>query len=245
MQMQCLGSSSGGNCYLLRARHEALVLEAGIPLTEVKKAVSWQIKGLVGCLVSHQHLDHAKFIGQYLQNGIKVLALEDVFSALGLGGNVFAREALPNHGYVMGGFKVYTLPVDHDVPCLGFVIDHAEMGRTLFITDTMMLRYRIPRLNHIMIECNYSDQVLDESIAAGETPSAMRQRLLQTHMELQTAKGVLMANDLADVNEVVLLHLSSRHSDESLFKAEVEAACGKQTHIAKAGLTLDFAQMPY
>ena len=75
--------------------------------------------------------------------------------------------------------------------------------------------------------------------------SEVRERLLRTHMELQTTKGILLANDLAEVNEVVLLHLSSRHSDERLFKAEVEAACGKPSHIAAAGLTLNFNQMPY
>ncbi|EKC78421.1 hypothetical protein LEA_03506, partial [human gut metagenome] len=40
-------------------------------------------------------------------------------------------------------FKVFVLPVVHDVPCVGFVIEHQEMGRLLFITDTMMLEYRL------------------------------------------------------------------------------------------------------
>lgn len=245
MVLQVLGSSSNGNCYLFKARHETLILEMGLPFAEVKKALSWQINGIVGCVVSHQHNDHAKYIGEVLASGIKVLALPEVFNSHPSRNRVFCREAQPHHGYIMGGFKVFTFDVAHDVPCLGFVLEHAEMGRTLFVTDTMMLRYTFPRINHIMLECNYCDKVLEESIASGETPPSMRERLLRTHMELQTTKGILLANDLAEVNEVVLLHLSSRHSDERLFKAEVEAACGKPTHIAAAGLTLNFNQMPY
>jgi len=217
----------------------------GVPFTEVKKALQWQIMGVVGCIVTHQHNDHAKYISEALANGIKVLALADVFKAKAVRNRAFCREAQPHHGYIIGGFKVYTFDVDHDVPCMGFVLEHEEMGRLLFATDTMMLRYRFPRLQHIMLECNYCDKVLDERIADGVTPPSMRERLMATHMELQTCKGVLQANDLSQVNEVVLLHLSSRHSDERMFKAEVEAACGLPTHIAKAGFTLELAQMPY
>lgn len=245
MILQCLGSSSKGNCYLFKAHHETLVVEMGVPLIEIKKALQWRITGVVGCIVTHQHNDHAKYISELLANGIKVLALADVFDAQQVRYRTFCREAQPHHGYIFGGFKVYAFDVDHDVPCLGYVIEHEEMGRLLFATDTMMLRYRFPRLNHIMIECNYCDKVLDERIAEGVTPPSMRERLLTTHMELQTCKGVLQANDLADVNEVVLLHLSDRHSDEQQFKAEVEAVCGKPTYIANAGLTLELTQLPY
>ena len=245
MVLQCLGSSSDGNCYLFKARHETLIVEMGVPFAEVKKALRWRISGVVGAVVTHRHNDHAKYMPEALKAGIKVLALGDVFDARRVRNRAFCHEARPMRGYRIGGFKVFAFDVDHDVPCLGYVIEHEEMGRLLFATDTMMLRYRFPRLNHIMLECNYCDQELERRIADGVTPPSMRQRLLETHMELRTCKGVLLANDLSAVSEVVLLHLSARHSDERLFKAEVEAACGLPAHIAKAGLTLELDRTPY
>lgn len=245
MVVQCLGSSSKGNCYVFKAAGEVLIVEAGLPLAEVKKSLTWQINGIVGCVVSHQHNDHAKYIGEMLACGIKVLALPEVFEAQGVRNRVFCREAQPHHGYMMGGFKVFTFDVTHDVPCLGFVIDHKEMGRTLFVTDAMVLQYSFPRLNHIMIECNYCDSVLEQCINEGVTHPGMRERLMRTHMELQTTKMAVKAQGLAEVNEIVLLHLSAHHSDKERFKGEIEAAFGKPTYIAEPGLQLELSQVPY
>lgn len=37
MNLKVLGSGSSGNCYILENATEALVIEAGLPLMEVKK----------------------------------------------------------------------------------------------------------------------------------------------------------------------------------------------------------------
>ena len=62
MKLVVLGSSSSGNCYVLDAGNEALILEAGIRLNEVKKVLGFNIRKVVGCLITHQHGDHAKYI---------------------------------------------------------------------------------------------------------------------------------------------------------------------------------------
>lgn len=39
MRLKVLGSGSSGNCYILENENEALIIEAGLPFMEVKKAV--------------------------------------------------------------------------------------------------------------------------------------------------------------------------------------------------------------
>ena len=39
MKLKVLGSNSQGNCYLLEDDHECLIIEAGVPIREVKKAL--------------------------------------------------------------------------------------------------------------------------------------------------------------------------------------------------------------
>ena len=180
-----------------------------------------------------------------MKNGIKVMALEDVFTAKKMAGHPFARPITPMKGVKVGGFKVLPLPVAHDVPCVAFVIEHAEMGRTLFVTDTMMLRWRVPRINHIMIEANYSDALLDEAILDGTTDKAMRARLLNSHMELGTTIKTLKANDLTDVAEIILLHLSHAHADGDEFSKIVISKVGKPCYVASAGLEIDLNINPY
>jgi len=245
MRMTCLGSGSAGNCYLFEASDGVLMVEAGIRFVEVKKALRFKISGIVGCLISHEHKDHSKSLKDVIGCGIRVLALEDVFQSQGIANRAFCKSIEPMHGYKVGGFKVFAFPVAHDVPCVGFVIEHEEMGKLLFVTDTMMLEYRVPKLNHVMLEANYADDILQYNIDNGIVPFAMRDRLLHSHMELETAKDVIRANDMAEVNEVILIHLSGNNSDSGRFKREICEVSGKPTHIATAGMSYDLSKTPF
>ena len=245
MKMTCLGSGSAGNCYLFEAADGVLMVEAGIRFIEVKKALRFKISGIVGCLISHEHKDHSKSLKDVIGCGIKVLALEEVFQSQGIANRSFCKSIEPMHGYKVGGFKVFAFPVVHDVPCVGFVIEHEEMGKLLFVTDTMMLEYRVPNLNHVLLEANYADDILQYNIENGIVPFALRDRLLHSHMELETAKDVIRANDMADVNEVILIHLSGNNSDGERFRREICEVSGKPTHIATAGTSYDLSKTPF
>jgi len=246
MVLKCLGSSSDGNCYLLTASDgSTLIIECGVQFTQVKKALHWSLGGVVGCLVSHRHKDHSKYIKDVLSCGITTLALEDVFESAQLRNRVCCKSIEPLHGYVIGDFKVFTLPMCHDVPCLAFIIEHREMGRLLFITDTMMCEYKLPKMQHIMIEANYSDAILQVNIDSGVVPASMKDRLLHSHLELKTTCGILTANDLSDVNEVILLHLSGNNSSKSQFIETVERCSGKTTYVAESGFETTLSINPY
>ncbi len=245
MKLICLGSSSKGNSYILKGSTESLVVECGLPILEMKKAIDFEIGRVVGCVVSHQHRDHSKFLPEYLKCGIRVLALEDVFDSFNLKNRVFCKAIQPMHGYIVGGFKVYALPVAHDVPCVGFVIEHNEMGKLLFITDTMLCEYRIAGLNHIMLEANYSDEILEANINAGIILPSMRERLLESHMEIRTTEQILRTTDLSAVNEVVLIHLSGRNSDAEQFRTRIKKAVGKPVYVASPSMQIDISKSPY
>lgn len=245
MRLNVLGSDSNGNCYVLQNDKEALIIEAGVRFSEVKKALKWQLSKVVGAVISHEHNDHAKYVRDFVSNGITVLALPSVFKAKGINSLSFRKDIEPMHGYIVGGFKVFAMPVCHDVPCLGFIIEHEDMGRMLFVTDTMMLEYRVPGLNHILLEANYAEDILDAKIEAGSVPVSMKPRLIHSHMEIETAKGILRANDLSGVNEIVLIHLSNGNSDERRFIREVQEVSGKPVYAAVAGLELNLSINPY
>lgn len=56
MELKVLGSNSSGNCYIIENNDEALIIEAGIKLSEVKKAIDFNISKIRGVLISHEHL---------------------------------------------------------------------------------------------------------------------------------------------------------------------------------------------
>ena len=238
MVLKVLGSSSQGNCYILENKNEALIIEAGVRFIEVKKALGFDIRKVSGCLITHQHNDHAKYIKAMVESGFPTLALEEVWTAKGVtGSRAYCIER--GKGYRFGRFKVLPFDACHDVPCVGYLIDHPETGRIMFLTDSCMCEYVFPGLNQVMIECNYSDAKLVEAINAGRTLPSQRERLMTSHMELNTCKGFLCANDLTNVANIVLLHLSDNNSDEKNFVSEIERQTGKVVYAAHTGLEIE------
>jgi len=56
MQLKIIRTGSKGNSYILENENEALLIEAGAPSMEVKKAINFNIKKIQGMLVTHEHL---------------------------------------------------------------------------------------------------------------------------------------------------------------------------------------------
>jgi len=56
MKLKVLASSSSGNAYLLQSPTQTLIIEAGIPYKQILEGLDFNLKGVVGCLISHQHL---------------------------------------------------------------------------------------------------------------------------------------------------------------------------------------------
>lgn len=241
MELKVLGSSSSGNCYILENGNEALIIEAGITFSKVRQALGYNLRKVVGCIVTHAHNDHAKYIKAMVDNGFYTLALPEVWTAKGVWGSRSIAIA-PNKGYKIGRFKVLPFEACHDVPCVGYYIEHPECGSILFLTDSNdCLRY-FKGLNHVFIECNYSTPKLIEAINKGYTMRQQLDRLPNSHMELQTCKAVLSEMDLSNVYDIVLLHLSQHNSDYRQFVDEIERLTGKAVYAAKLGLNLDITK---
>lgn len=246
MQLIVLGSNSKGNSYILKSENEILLIEAGVKLAEIKKELNFDLSKIVGCLITHQHNDHAGYVREYMSAGILVLSLEEVFLSKQLSVLASFRKSIsPGHGYIVGNFKVYAFSVSHDVPCLGFLIDHPQSGKILFLTDTMTCEYTFPDLHHVLIECNYSDEILDSNIESGKVPVSMRHRLLATHMELGSTKHILLNQDLSKIRNIILIHLSDGNSNERHFVNEVKLATGKPVLAADKGLIVNLSKTPF
>ena len=236
MVLKVIGSSSAGNGYILENDREALLIEAGVRFSDVKKALGYNIRKVVGCVVSHEHKDHARYVEEVKAAGIPVLGGEGVNPT---------RVIEPRRGYRLGGFQVIPLPVEHDVPCYAFIVRHEDMGKLLFVTDTMTFNYRIDGLSHILIEANYSDVRLDENIEAGLLPESLRERIIRSHMEIGTTIDVLKSLDLSAVWNIVLVHLSEGNSDAADFIQRIEAETGRTATIAVPGLVMSMKNLPY
>lgn len=221
----------------MESSSEALILEAGCKLMEVKKALHWQLSKVVGCAVSHEHNDHAGYAAEYAAAGIKVLALPAVQQAKGIKRNAIAVEL--GKAYKMGSFVLQPFEVMHDVPCVGYMVKQQELGKLVFFTDTFACKYRFKGVSTYMVEANYCDELLEANIEAGKVPMLLRNRLMTSHMELHNTIGFLRSSDLSSVRNIVLVHLSAGNAEAARFEEAVMAATGLPAVAAREGLTME------
>lgn len=241
MELTVLNSSSSGNGYVIQSEDEAIILEAGLGLTTIKAALNFNTKKVKGCIISHLHGDHCKYADRY-EKVFHTMAPRSVIEAKNLRNT---SEVVPFQRIQAGGFTITPFPAHHDVECLGYIIGHKEIGNVMFLTDSFMCDYIFKGLSHIMIECNYNVDALEDAIDRGATTTYLKNRLRNTHMELQTTKKTLLAQDLSTVQTVTLLHLSSENSDEKLMTEEISGATGKRVFVARKGLTVNLSKEPY
>ena len=241
MKLKVIGSGSKGNAYLLYNEQEALLIECGVNIKEIKKALDFNLSKVAGCLVSHEHGDHAKSIKEVMAAGIDVYATEGTHTACNT--LINHRSKVLRSMITVGGFKISAFDIRHDAaePC-GFLINHPECGNTLFLTDTFYCPYTFKNLHNIIVECNFSEKIIRERLAEMEF---LKNRIFQSHMSLETCKEFLKANDLSQTNNIVLIHLSDGNSDEAYFKSEITQLTGKTVTVADKGLEINLDKTPF
>lgn len=244
MKLKVIGTGSKGNAYLLEGAHETLLLECGVNIRQIKQALNFNFSRVVGALVTHHHNDHSVAMKDVVRLGVKTYALKETFIKTGVTGSR-KNEIEPHKPFKVGSFKVVAFEVEHDCPCVGFLIHHAECGTVAFITDTFYCAYTFPGLNNIIVEANYSKEIIDRKMKEGASPEFLRNRILKSHFSLENCKELLKANDLSRVNNIVLIHLSDSNSHEENFKKEVQELTGKNVTVASNGMEISFNKTPF
>jgi len=231
IEIEALSSSSKGNCYRVTDGKTPLLLECGINFKQMQKGFQFKMSQFAGCLVSHEHGDHCKAIKEVLKAGIDCYMSPGTAEAIGISHNRI-KPVPVKQPFKVGSWSIMPFDVQHDVAePYGYLLANQDGDKLLFATDTYYIRYKFPGLTHIMVECNYSIDILNENIESGRTPAFMKKRLLRSHFSLENVKEFLKANDLRKVQEIWLLHLSDSNSDEQLFKNEIAKLSGRVVYV--------------
>lgn len=232
VEIKVIASSSKGNAYKISDGTTELLIECGIPINNIQVALEFHTSNLTACFISHAHQDHCKSAKDLIRLGIDIYTSQGTIDACELAGHRIHPIKSLNEIRV-GSFQVLPFDVQHDAPePLGFLFGSIITDeKLLFFTDTYFLKYTFKGLNYIMAECNYSLDVLQRSIYAGYIPIELVPRLMKSHMSLEHLIDMLKANDLRDVKQIYLMHLSSNNSDAERFKIEVQKATGTEVYI--------------
>lgn len=231
VKITTFGSSSAGNSYLLKAGDSTLLLEAGIQPKNMK--IDWG--NVDALLITHEHMDHSKYAKEYLKRG--------AFSIYCTQGTADHLKGVVNYRvmtceylqqFTVKGWSIIPFKVEHDVAePAGFLIQTPSGKKVLFATDTYYIRYKFKGVTHFLIECNYSMDILMDNVEQGFIDKGQYKRILKSHFELNNLIQFFEANDLSKAEEIHLIHLSDRNSNEEQFIKEIEKTTGIPTYIAK------------
>lgn len=242
MILKTLGTGSSGNCYLLKPKvGKALIIDCGVNFKKVKEAVEFNLDSICGAIQTHSHGDHSKFTKEFTNAGIDVYMSEQNQKEIGINSHRIINIENSKQ-FKVGDFKVMPFEVNHDVYCFGFLIHHPECGTTLYLTDTSYSNYIFKGLNNLIIECNYSEEIMESKLY---NKSFLRDRIIGSHMSIETLLELLSKNDLSQVNNIVLIHLSDSNSNEIEFQNTVKDATNCTVTISSANQTIAFDKYPF
>ncbi|MEA4965404.1 MAG: MBL fold metallo-hydrolase [Oscillospiraceae bacterium] len=231
-----IASSSAGNAYLVTDGDTRILLECGIPYKRLQAALDYAVPDFDGCLITHEHKDHAGHIDQLLKRGVPVYASPGTARMLELDAiRPFEMPKGSNIGppFMVGSVTVVPFRTFHDaVQPVGFLIRGKDGEQLVFATDTCGINYRFPDVTILAIEANYDDLILSRNT---RMPESVVLRVRNSHMEISKLADYLKSLDLSACREIWLLHLSDASSNEVEFTYKVRQSVGKSIAIYVAG----------
>lgn len=232
MIIKVIASSSKGNCVYISDGKTAMLLDCGLPFQKIKRALNYQTSKIEAVLQTHSHRDHCKGVEGAIEMGIDIYCTEQTRKETNINGHR-VKIIKPLETFKVGTFTVKPFDTPHDVENVGFLIQSQSNEKALYLTDTPFCKYRFRGLTCILVEVNYSLDILEQNIRSGLVGIAVAKRILANHFNLKTAIDFLKANDLSRVEEIFLLHLSDNNSIAQIFKSGVQQATGIPTFIGE------------
>ena len=211
MILKCLASGSSGNCYVLKdSTGKMLILDAGIPWKEIQIGIDFRPIDVEAVCITHSHSDHARAVRDLNKVGIRtILPWESENAHRGF----YTVKPFPLTDST--GRFVHTNQDGSSCPVYGFLVEHPEMGRMVYLTDCEFCKWKFKRINHILVECNYDRDLINPNAPNSE-------HVYRGHMELSTAVDFIRSNASGDLQNIMLCHVGSNLDPDVAIRRVVE-----------------------
>lgn len=115
----------------------------------------------------------------------------------------------------------------------------------LYATDTYYIKYKFNKLNYLLLECNYNQEIAKENTRNGVINKTRYTRLLESHFSLENVIKFLKSNNLSHTKNIVLCHLSDTNSNQAIMQKRVYEETKIPTTIATTGLEMELRLYPF
>lgn len=135
------------------------------------------------------------------------------------------------------GRFVHTNGDGSECPCYGFLIEHEEMGKLLYITDCAFIKWRFKGINHVLLGIDYDDG------KEYDTSDAKIRHTMTGHLGLSTGKEFIKVTaENGDLQNIILCHLSQENAEAEYFIEEITETANRPVYVASRGMTVDLTR---
>ncbi len=224
LELKCLSSGSHGNCYIVTDGTTTLLLDAGIKLKDIMVGCDFNLSGISGALITHNHKDHSEAVGELIRRGVKVYGTAG--TVIGYQEHENAICLRPYVKYGIGTIDFVAVPMEHDVPCYGFWLKSFISGDTLlYATDTSHIPYQYGNVCQMLVEANYDPKLLNDS----NKPLNLKRRICATHMAIDHLRKYIQNTEKTTLSRIYLCHLSDDNSNADAFREVIQRAAPQAT----------------
>lgn len=244
MELRCCGTGSTGNAYAIVDDEDILLIECGVPWKKILKMIDYRLSDVRGCLMSHRHIDHSLCYKKLMESGVPIYTNDETVEYFEVTSGEL-MTGLPEKRTINleNKFEITPFYVPHDdVPNYAFIIELSNGSRLLYATDFLLLPYRFKkmRLNHLLIECNHNDELVDKNEVKFE-------HSLRGHSSLSVVKEIIRANKTSDLQNIALCHLSEDWSNPDVMLQGIKKVAGSlvNVEIINSGSVISLDTIPF
>lgn len=231
-----LASGSSGNCYYLGHEDGGILIDAGIPVRSISKAlkpldISLDSGHIKGVIVTHEHADHVRTVGVlgsvyhipiYASVPVHNSIQSSRFISEDLGAS--RRNIELGQHLSLAGLDITSFLVPHDsVLNFGYYIRCGEFSFTL-ATDighvTSEIKHYAGLAKYLVVEANYDPEML----RSGPYPSFLKERVAspEGHLSNTEAADLIAEVYTPHMQHIWLCHLSKDNNHPDLCWKTVE-----------------------
>lgn len=231
-----LGSGSSGNCYLLCADNDCIMIDCGVGVRSLKKFIrqyDLSLQKVKNIILTHDHADHVKAVGSISKDyGIPVYATELVHKGVQENWAVHKKIEPSLVHFIekqkqirLGEFLITPFDVPHDsLDCVGYLIEYDTIKFVLVtdcghITDEI-LSY-ISQADYLVLEANHEP----EKLMAGPYPAHLKKRIMgdNGHLSNESCANAIITGATPKLKHVWLCHLSDENNHPELARKTIES----------------------
>ena len=220
MKITVMASGSKGNSTLIETKTNNILIDAGLPLSNLEKRINKKLPKIDILIITHTHSDHTKGIKSIIKQHspeIYTIENEEINKITDYQNIKYEKEINLNN------LNITLIELSHDVPCIGVSLKE-EDKEIIYMTDTGYIKEKYLKeyknKDIYIIESNYEQEMLTN----GSYPFHLKQRI-------RSDKGHLSNDDTCrylktligeKTKYICLAHLSEENNDPELVKEKVE-----------------------